>query len=257
MSNPICFLVAALSLSQASGPPPTRDSLKAKALDSEILKKEASRTMGCLVTESGTNKEQFQTRYRTPDGRTGAALSSLVVDTQVIPADERAPKHFPPGSRVSAVLFKINRQDGTSMSVGDFKGQPVIVFIFKPDCQYTAEMLNEIIALSTLEEKARVKVLPVSISDGAWADIARYRQQNVNAIPKTFPIFRPSAEAGAGISVFKDLRVTPTTYILDREGNVAWRITGGVRGSLQDKVNHIRTEVISSNSPAPAPSGLP
>lgn len=252
MSTTLSLLIAALALLQAPAPPPTPESLKAKALDPAILKKEAARATGCLAHESGSASEQFQTKARLLDGSTRGTISGLAVDTNPIPEVDRMPRYYAPGERASAQGFKVHRLDGSSLSVDQLRGLPVVVFIFKPDCKYSAEMLNEIIRLQAVEDRARVKVLAVSISDGAWTDIARYRQQNINALPATFPIFRPSSDQGAGVSIFKDLFVTPTTYILDREGRVAWRITGGVRGSIQDKINHIRTEPAPSSTPIPA-----
>ena len=51
-----------------------------------------------------------------------------------------------------------------------------------------------------------------------------------------------SMKYGTGISLFPDFRITPTTFILDRHGRVAWRIVGAIRGSLTDKLNHILSE---------------
>ncbi len=242
------FFIVFCTFLQAPPIPLTPETLKARAVDSQTLKNEGEKAMGCLAQESGTNSEQFQNVGQKSNGSWTGKLSSLAVDTNVIPKDERMPRFYAPGSRDSALGFKVNRLDGSSISIEECKGQPVVVFIFKPDCKYTGEMLSEVIRLQSVEDKARIKVFAVSISDGAWSDLARYRLKNINAIPATFPIYRPSTDPGSGTSIFKDLRVTPTTYILDRDGNVAWRIAGGIRGSLQDKINHIRTEPWKVNS---------
>ena len=115
----------------------------------------------------------------------------------------------------------------------------MVVFLFRPECPHTAESLPEIIRLHNLQEKIGFKVLPISIGEGSWEAIQKFRRLNPGSVPSVFSIYRLK---GAARCVFKDLRMTPTTYILDREGGVPWRIYGATPGALTRKVNHILSE---------------
>ncbi|MDE3246901.1 MAG: hypothetical protein KGN80_12510, partial [Acidobacteriota bacterium] len=83
---------------------------------------------------------------------------------------------------------------------------------------------------------------PVLIGSEKLEAIEAFRRLNPKAIPADFRIFHLVAMPAGSLKVLLELKVSPTTYILDREGRVAWRIPGEIPGALSAKVNHILSE---------------
>lgn len=154
---------------------------------------------------------------------------------------------------MSVGSFAYLSQDGIGKKVADLKGKVAVVFIFKPDCKFTSDMMGEIIRLQGMQQGKPYEVVPVSIGSEGWSGLARWRQLNMNILPKDFPIYRPGTESGTGTSVFGELFGTPTTLILDRHGRVAWRFNGAIKGALADRLTHIMLEGLLESLPATAP----
>lgn len=260
------LIVLPLVLTQvlsAQGTPPTNprpdrkalyEQFKAKAMDPETLKRQARESIGCRIDEEGENKGGTRDQVRMAGGTAFNRVPAPSVDQNPIPDEERAPRYFGPALRPFATPFTAVDQGGNEARVADMAGTVLVVFLFKPDCKFTAEMLGEVIRLQALQERVGFKVIPVTLGSEGWSGLARWRQQNKNAIPNEFQIFRPKAEKGSGVSAFGAIYATPTTFILDRKGRVAWRISGAVRGAISDRLNQILLEPNpESHPPSPAP----
>jgi len=251
-----CIFISAFA-SPVEPPPqekrPQYEQFKARALNPSTLQRLAKETMGCRPEESGENAANFQI-YKREDGSTIISpRSGPTVDTNPIPEAERQPRYFEPGQRPPAAAFAAVDHVGKVTRVQDQLGKVTLVFLFKPDCKYTAEMIGEVIRLQGMQQRLGVCVMPVTIGEEGWSGLARWRQKNVNIIPAEFPIYRPNPVQGTGTSVFGTLYATPTTFILDREGKVAWRMSGALRGAIWDRLNQILLEPTASVTTPAAP----
>lgn len=225
------------------------EQFKAKAMDLATLKRLAKESNGCRPEEEGENRGGTRDQVRMAGGTAFNRVAAPSVDQNPIPDEERAPRYFEPAQRASAAAFTAVNQAGIETKVGDSGGSVLVVFLFKPDCKFTPDILGEIIRLQAMQERIGFKMIPVSLGSEGWSGLARWRQQNKNALPQEFQIFRPKAEMGLGASVFGTLHATPTTFILDRRGRVAWRISGAVRGAISDRLNQILMEPDSEPAP--------
>lgn len=245
---PLLLSMASLVLAAQQGPDPVKvkaahDQIKAKVLEPAALAALGQTAFGCRPDEEGSNTNNFATAAR------GAGVTSVnpklqgpVSDANPIPPAERAPRYYGPETRISAAEFVFMESPTQSRQLTELKGKVVVVFLFKPDCKYTPDVMGEIIRLQGMQKGKAFEVLPITMGSEGWTGLARWRQANMNIIPKDFPIYRPGIKTGTGTSIFGEVFGTPTTLVLDRQGRVAWRINGAIRGAVADRLNHIMLE---------------
>lgn len=251
---PLFLALPALFLMQTSGPDPVRikklhDQISSKALDPRNLTLLGEGVTGCRPDEEGETKNDFRTAARAAGSTVNPRLQSVVSDANPIPPPDRQPRFFPTSNRLPVGSFVYVTQNGTETKVADSKGKVVVIFLFKPDCKYTSDMISEVIRLRELQKGKPYEVVPVSIGREGWGGLARWRQQNMNILTNDFPIYRPGIQPGTGTSIFGELFGTPTTLILDRHGRVAWRFNGAVRGALADRLSHVMLEGLLETLP--------
>lgn len=230
--------------------------VRAKALDSATLKRESAAAMGCHTEDEGNHPEDFSTQARGASGAMSGPLSGQAVDINPIRKEEREPKYYPLEDRSNAKGFEAVTQDNKKITVAALNDSILLIVFFRPECKFTADILPDLIRLQKTEATKGYRVLPISMSPEGWSGLSRWRKQNLGSIPTEFQVFRPSSDSGHGASVFSDLRVVPTAYLIDERGNIAWRVTGAGRGTLLDKLNLLLLEralKTSSTTPNPHP----
>lgn len=270
------LLATALLAAQNAPKPPTREELaktfRAKALDPSTLKKEADTAGGCTISRHSSATEIM----RGTSARAGSVHDNRVewssitgggpstggpgenshlagpgprsvgmtgVDDAVLDKGDWTPRFFEPGERVSVAAFKFTKEDGSSQSIGDLKGRVTLLFLFRGDCRRTYDMMGELLRLHGVEDKAGIRVIAVSIVNPGWTPVKQFRKLVGAGLPAAFPIYLPSGESASGLDALGELKAAPTTFILDRQGRIAWRINGATPGSLADKLNMIRMEL--------------
>lgn len=214
--------------------------LSEKALNPKALAQQGEAAHGCRPEERSIVDPKYRESDYRGSGRSN--FGSMAAETNPIPAALRPPHFFAAAERKGIGAYTVTTDTSRTFGLEEFKGKVVVLFLFKPECRWSNEMLPEIVRLQAQEEKAGIKVLPVSLGDGGWPAVVEFKSRNREAIPAAFQVFRPILDAGRTEKVLPELLAVPTTYILDRQGRIAWQILGGVRGALQDKVNHLRLE---------------
>lgn len=252
-------LILLSSLVAQNAPDPARikalhEQIKARALDPTNLATLGKTAFGCRPDEEGSNTNDFSTASRAA-GVTSVnpKLQSPVSDANPIPPEDRAPRFFPTGQRRVVTEFTFIDPTGLEKKVAELAGKTIVVFLFKPDCKYTPEVIGEIIRLQNMHQGKAYDVIPVSMGSEGWSGLTRWRQLNLNVIPKEFPIYRPGIKSGTGTSIFGALVATPTTLILDRHGCVAWQINGAIRGAVAERLNQVMLEGLLETLPASKP----
>lgn len=266
------LLISSILAAQGAPKPATREEMaktfRAKALDPVVLDKEAAKAGGCALSRHNSVTEDMRgttaksnsqlagmsisgggtlsggpeqtSRMTDPDPR---SVGKMLVDNFVLDKADRMPRFFEPGERVSVAAFKFVKEDGNAQSIGDLKGKVTLLFLFRADCRWTHDMMGEILRLHGVEDKANIRVIAVSIVNPGWTPVKQFRKFVGTDLPTTFPIYLPSEESASGLDVLGELKTAPTTFILDRQGRIAWRINGAAPGALADKLNMIRTEL--------------
>ena len=245
---PLLPLLLLLPLQAQTAPDPVRikalhDQIQTKVLDPSNLAALAGTAFGCRPDEEGASTNDFSTAVR-PAGvaSVNPRLQSPVTDANPIPVSERTPRYYKPEQRTLASPFTFLDQTGLGKTVAELQGKVLVVCLCKPDSRDTPDMMGEIIRLHGMQQGKGFEVVSVSLGSEGWTGLARWRQANMNIIPKDFPIYRPGIKTGTGTSIFGEVFGTPTTLVLDRQGRVAWRINGAIRGAVADRLNHIMLE---------------
>ncbi len=262
---PTLFLSSLALVAQAPTPAPARPTgeeflaqMKAKATDPATLDKQAKAAKGCQVDQDSAPSEQFITSGRSLSGAVSGSLKGQVVDSDIMNAEDKRPTFTEIGSRLDVSAFTVIDKNGNKLKVASLQGMPVLVVLFKPECKFTEEILTEVIRLQTISASKHFVVLPVSLSRQGWSGLTTWREKNRGAIPAEFNIFVPSTVSGEGASLFPNVKVMPTVFILDGRGGVAWRINGAPQGSIIDKLNHVATEVrVLGSAPVAAAAAKP
>lgn len=212
------------------------------ATDPAILRKEGSSANACHSGQDVTVQENFTTQRRASGSTTFNAVPGQAMDRDPILVEDRVPLFFPRGHRRDVGAFTAMDRSGETLSISSLKGKPVLVFLFKPECKFTADLLPDILRLQKIEDRFGFKVIAANLSVEGWSGLTRWQRQNNTAIPMDYPFYKPSSTPGKGASVFPDFRVVPTVYLIDAEGGLAWRVVGAIRGSLSAKLNLLLAE---------------
>ena len=240
-----CLALGSQGAPQPASRPTAEDAytrMKAKATDPQTLAKEGGATNACPAELDAQAAESFRTQVRLGGSTAFNAVPGQVMVRNPILEEEKTPRFYAESERQDASAFTFSPIQGQAISLSDLKGQPVVVFLFRPECEFTADVLPDIIRYQKMESKFGFKVVPVSLASDGWSGLTRWRTQNHTSIPAEFQMFRPSSTPGQGTSVFKDFKVVPTIYLIDSEGRIAWRIVGAMKGSLADKLNLLLAE---------------
>jgi cytochrome c biogenesis protein CcmG, thiol:disulfide interchange protein DsbE len=103
----------------------------------------------------------------------------------------------------------ITDESGRSVKTSDFKGRYVLVSYFQTWC---GSCIQELVSIDILQMKAgKDKLKVLMISDEEMKKILRFKEKYCNTLD-----FYQSVESLNDISI----RVFPTTYLLDKQGNV-------------------------------------
>jgi len=260
-------LLLQISLLPIQVPPPQSEAhvavharFKALATDQARLVKESQLAKGCREDTRRTFTGQFEgygplgyVRVGKPNGMPTDMydaevhtfpVPALIIqpDKEVFTEEERRPRFVEPDSRRPLPPFSLTDQTGTTRNIDGLGGRVLILHFFNPTCP-NIQTLPEIVRLQSLQSRFPFQVFPVAIGITHVQALVGFRNQNVETLPPEFQIFLFGKGRGDPRSTFKDFAISPTTYILDRKGQVAWRICGSIPGALTDKINHILSEI--------------
>lgn len=113
----------------------------------------------------------------------------------------------PPAFRANKSILK--NEEGITIKISDFKGQYILLSYFQTWCGDCIQELEDIDALQMKVGKDKLKVMMVS--DEPWKKIARFKEKHCNTLD-----YYQSVETLNS----QNIRVFPTTYLLDKDGNV-------------------------------------
>lgn len=103
----------------------------------------------------------------------------------------------------------ISNETGHIIKINDFKGQYVLVSYFQTWC---GDCIKELPGIDKLQSKMGSKKLKVlMVSDESWEKINRFKNKYCNT-PDYYKSVKSLAE--------QNIRVFPTTYLLNKEGVV-------------------------------------
>lgn len=110
--------------------------------------------------------------------------------------------------------------EGNHIRTGDLKGKIVLVNFWATDCPgCIAEMPNLVKTYKQFHDKG-FEVVAVAMSYDPPSQVVNYTKKN--ALP--FPVMHDSY--GEMATKFGNVQLTPTSFILDRQGNIVRKVIG-------------------------------
>ena len=139
------------------------------------------------------------------------------------------------GNSIAAIDFTVKDSDGNDVNLSDFYGKPIVLNFWAswcPPCKSEMPDFEEVYKVA----KDDVVFLMVNETDGNRETIEKgkaYVEEN----SFTFPVYYDTTlEAGYKYNV----NAIPTTYFIDKEGNIANYVKGTVsKEALLDNINSI------------------
>ncbi len=127
--------------------------------------------------------------------------------------------------------------EGNSVNLSDFHGKVVLINFWATWCPSCIVEMPSLEKLHQALEAKGLHVVAVSVDDNL-ADIKQFQQEH----QLTFPILH---DLGGRVSTSFNTFKYPETYVLDREGNLAWKIVGPLDW-ISPRVIHDFVELLKS-----------
>ena len=141
-----------------------------------------------------------------------AALASAVFLGLSAPVPVRAPAHFP-----AITLTTIH---GEKLTAADFRGKVVLVNFWATSCETCVKEMPKLVANYRKYRDRGFETIAVAMSYDPPNYVLRYAEKN--ALP-----FKVALDPmGAAARAFGDVQLTPTTFVIDRRGNIVKRYLG-------------------------------
>ncbi len=138
-------------------------------------------------------------------------------------------------SRVPATDFTLASLDGKNHTLSSYRGKVVLVDFWASWCGPCKAMIPHAVELYNQYKNQGLMVLGVGLDDEASL------RKFVAKTPISYPVLVGRSETGRTFGV----SAIPTSLILDRKGNIAFRHTGfypGMESTLEDEIKVLLAE---------------
>jgi|SRR5262245_23586865 len=123
---------------------------------------------------------------------------------------------------------------GKPLTLEDFRGQVVLLNFWSPACAPCQEETPSFDRLQAMYGGDGLTVLPISIDDSSGAVLRRYFQRN--GLRNLTPYLDVDKKTTIAFSAYD----TPTTLLIDRDGNVVGSLVGAVQWDSPEAIALIR-----------------
>jgi thiol-disulfide isomerase/thioredoxin len=113
--------------------------------------------------------------------------------------------------------WQLKTQAGDDISLADFKGKPVILHFWATWCPYCKKLQPELVRLQKQYQESDVEIVAISFNE----DEGALPQDELASRGYSFK----TAIDGEKVAAQYDVRGTPTTYFLNRSGEVIFKST--------------------------------
>ncbi len=131
------------------------------------------------------------------------------------------------GRNGSAVEFTLNDFAGKSIHLSDYRGKPVLVNLWASWCPPCRAEMPDLIKFYNAHQADGLVLLAVNSEDDANA-----AQQFVREKQMAFPVLY---DPGGTVSRIMGSNGLPSTYMLDRNGNLRFSWTGQISPAILDQ----------------------
>ncbi|MDB5097947.1 MAG: alkyl hydroperoxide reductase [Cyanobacteria bacterium RYN_339] len=118
--------------------------------------------------------------------------------------------------------------DGKVQKLSDLKGKVVVVDFWATWCPPCRAEIPDFVALQKQYGPKGLQIVGVSVDKGGTAEVVKFMKANsIN-----YPILMSD---GATESAYGGIRAIPTTFLIDKKGNVAHKFIGGTARDVFEK----------------------
>jgi peroxiredoxin len=139
----------------------------------------------------------------------------------------------PEPTPMAAPGWQLQDLEGKSVKLSDFKGKVVVLNFWATWCGPCREEIPDLVSLQKQYTTQGLVVLGISMDAGGATRVAGFaKKMEIN-----YPIVMGDAKVSAA---YGGIRVLPTTFIIDRKGNVVDGLEGATdRAGLEAKIKPV------------------
>ena len=116
----------------------------------------------------------------------------------------------------------LNFTDGTQKTLADYRGQPILLNFWSVNCPICIKDMPKLAEIYASMAVRKIQVIGVSIPQDPPPVV-------ISMLKKLKPAYPTALDVHGEISqAFGDIKVTPTTFIIDRKGMIVKRFQGEV-----------------------------
>ena len=123
-----------------------------------------------------------------------------------------------PSDRAPASTFVL--LDGSKKTTGDLRGQVTLVNFWATSCASCVAEMPEMVATHQKYQSRGYQTLAVAMSYDPPAYVSNFAQR------RELPFWVAIDNTGAIAKAFGDIRLTPTTFLIDKRGRIVKRYVG-------------------------------
>ena len=132
--------------------------------------------------------------------------------------------------------FQLPALEGTPVNLSDYRGKVVMVHFWATWCPPCVEEMPELESLYRTFKGKGLEILAISADKGDGSTVSAFMKRN----KLTFPVLLdPQALVARSYGTFK----LPETYIVDRQGVIAYKAIGSREWTVPVNVNIVRSVI--------------
>ena len=142
----------------------------------------------------------------------------------------------PPGLRAAPVLT-VTSLEGTQLNLAAVEGKTRLVTFISPDCPISKRNLAALESVRQRNGTDTLEIVGITMPYDSLAKVETFRHENDIG-------FHMVADTDGKIAdAFVQVRFTPTSFLIDEQGNIAQRIVGKLRiNELQQQIDALSTQ---------------
>ncbi len=142
----------------------------------------------------------------------------------------------PAGQRKSAASFTLEDASGEDVKLSEYQGKVVLLNFWATWCQPCNEEIPWFIEFENRYREQGLAVLGVSMDETGWKAVRPY----VQARKMNYPVMLASRQVAES---YGPVDALPTTFIIDRSGNIAGKYIGVPdRSTYENKIQELLAE---------------
>jgi peroxiredoxin len=117
--------------------------------------------------------------------------------------------------------FKLKAADGTTVELNKLKGKVVLVNFWATWCPPCRAEIPGMMKVYDKYKAKGLEIVGISVDNGGWDDVRPWLEKH----PITYPIVVGDANLA---QAYGGIHNIPTTFLVDRKGNIAMKHVGGL-----------------------------